>query len=173
MTILTGRRQVNLAARLMMVAGGPGGESGILCDERTHDQSVERTVGQATFDGPEQLAVKKRKDPLTAYRPRRDATLTRLGSWKKNRGEGEEVDEPLVGRDGELMLLRAELQRAIGPSLGSGGPSTPRASESAQRRGKSCASGTRTSSGPVGTCSGPVGTCSGDVRTAQANRPIL
>ena len=121
--------EVNLAARLMMVAGGPGGESGILCDERTHDQSVGSTAGQATFDGPEQLAVKKRKEPLTAYRPRRGATLTRLGSWNKDRGEGGEADEPLVGRDGELMLLRSELQRTIDPSLGSGGPTMTSSSD--------------------------------------------
>lgn len=111
--------EVNLAARLMMVAGGPDGKGGILCDERTHDHSKESTVGQATFEGPESLAVKKRKEPLTAYRPQRVHRLVRLGSWGKERGS--HTNEPLVGRDSELQQLRAEVRLMIESSTGGAG----------------------------------------------------
>ena len=75
-------------------------------------------MGQARFDGPESHAVKKRKDPLIAYRPHRARTLARLGSWDKERGA--KLSNPLVGRDRQLQQLRAELKQMIDSSAGSG-----------------------------------------------------
>jgi hypothetical protein len=100
----------------------------ILCDELTHAESskyLEQQAGQrggsgqAVFEGPHAVHVKKRKQPLTAYCPRMPQDRRAGGGMMGLSSPMLNYDEsatPLIGRDYELTQLLDELRTTIAES---------------------------------------------------------